>query len=93
MQNLSQAPDLSAHKLALAGRRKLTVSGVSDVESFEETAVVLHTVAGVLVIRGEGLHLQKLSLDGGEVRVDGQVDLIAYEKPASGGSFLSRLFG
>ena len=93
MQTNPQPESLSAHRLSLDGRKKLTVSGVSDVESFEETAVVLHTVQGVLVIRGEGLKLQMLSLDGGEVRVDGQIDLLGYEKPAPSGSFLSRLFG
>lgn len=90
--NNLQGSDLSPHKLSLDGRKKLTVSGVSDIESFDENAVILHTMAGVLIIRGEALHLQMLSLDGGEVRIDGTIDLIGYEKPTPQGSFFSRLF-
>ena len=92
MQPTIQSPDYPMHKLTLDGRKKLTVSGVSDIESFDENAIVLHTVAGVLIIRGEALHLKMLSLDGGEVLIDGTVDLIGYEKPAPQGNFFSRLF-
>ena len=45
------------HELRLDNRSKLSVSGVSEVESFDETTVVLHTARGVLIIRGENLHL------------------------------------
>ena len=92
MQSPQSAPDLPAHKLTLDGRQKLTVSGVTDVERFDETAVVLHTALGTLIIRGEGLTLQKLSLDGGEVRIDGEVSLIGYENPTPSGGFFRRLF-
>jgi len=80
------------HKLTLDGRRQLTVSGVKDVESFDETSVVLDTVRGVLIVRGSGLHLQLLSLEGGNVTVDGRIDSLGYEEPARGG-FFSRLWG
>ncbi|MCD8331195.1 MAG: YabP/YqfC family sporulation protein, partial [Oscillospiraceae bacterium] len=44
------------HRLALEERNNLTVSGVEDVESFDENAVVIQTFQGLLVVRGEGLH-------------------------------------
>ena len=54
----------------------------------------MSTTAGTLVISGENLHIGKLSLDGGELHVDGQVDSLSYEDPGySRGGFLSRLFG
>jgi len=82
------------HKLALDGRNRLTMSGVTEVESFDEQMVVLHTAVGTLVVRGTNLHLQLLSLDGGQVHVDGTVDSMTYEDDVrSSGSFLSRLFG
>lgn len=81
------------HKVALEGRRNLSVSGVRDVESFDETMVVLETVRGTLIVRGEGLHLQMLSLDGGKVAVDGKVDSLTYEDNVRGGGLFSRLFG
>ena len=82
------------HKLTLDGRARLTLTGVTEVESFDETMVVLHTTLGVLVIRGQSLHLKLLSLDGGQVHVDGTVDSMTYEdQRQERGSFLARLFG
>ena len=81
------------HKLTLDGRSRLNLTGVTEVESFDEGMVVLHTTRGTLVVRGDGLHLQMLSLDGGQVHVDGTVNSLTYEDstPNSGG-FFSRLF-
>ena len=85
---------LSAHRLELTGRERLTVSGVEDVERFDETGIVMSTGAGVLVVTGENLHIGKLSLDGGELHVDGRIDSISYEEGGvSRGSFFQRLFG
>lgn len=84
----------NAHRLQLEGREKLTVSGVEDVERFDESCIVLTTCAGTLVVSGQGLHIGKLSLDGGELHVDGRIDELAYEDaPAQRGSFFSHLFG
>ena len=80
------------HKLVLDERKKLTVSGVSEVVSFDENAVALQTVRGTLLIRGRDLHLKTLSLDGGQVAVDGLVELLAYDEPRNEGGFLARLF-
>ena len=79
-----------AHRLELTGREHLTVSGVEDVERFDETGVVMSTAAGMLVVTGEDLHIGKLSLEGGELFIDS----IAYEDaPNRQGGFFSRLFG
>ncbi len=76
------------------GRERLTVSGVEDVARFDETCIVMSTCVGELVVTGEGLHIGKLTLDGGELHVDGHIDSISYEEPAAGRtSLLSRLFG
>ena len=52
------------HHLILEDRERLTVSGVEEVESFDENTIVMETAQGVLIVRGEGLHIEKLSLDG-----------------------------
>ena len=82
------------HRLQLEGREKLSISGVEDVVRFDENCIVTTTGAGTLIIRGEDLHIGKLSLDGGEMQVDGRIDALSYEdtEPRQG-SFLSRLFG
>ena len=83
------------HRLTLDGRDKLTVSGVEDVERFDENEIVMNTTDGVLIVNGENLHIGKLSLDGGELHVDGRVDALSYEDGGGtrGGGLLSRLFG
>lgn len=84
----------AAHRLELIGRDRLTVSGVEDVERFDEEGIIMSTSAGTLVITGEDLHIGKLSLDGGELHVDGRIDSVTYEDQApSRGGFLGRLFG
>lgn len=82
------------HRLEIEGREKLSVSGVEDVERFDETGIVMSTTAGVLTVTGEDLHIGQLSLEGGQLRVDGRIDTVSYEESASPkGSLLHRLFG
>ncbi len=81
------------HHIILDGRERLSITGVEDVESFDENAVVMSTSQGVLMIKGTGLRVDRLSLEGGELNIEGTVDSLQYEdtQPAQGG-FLSRLF-
>ena len=84
----------AVHRLELVGRERLVVSGVEDVDRFDETGIVMSTTAGTLVVTGEDLHIGKLSLDGGELHVDGRIDSVTYEDEGQGrGGFFSRLFG
>ena len=87
-------PVPAVHRLELVGRERLVVSGVEDVDRFDETGIVMSTTAGTLVVTGEDLHIGKLSLDGGELHVDGRIDSVTYEDQGqSRGGFFSRLFG
>ena len=86
-------PEAAAHHVILEGRERLSVSGVEDVESFDESAIVMNTCEGTLVVRGEELHIEKLSLDGGDLKVEGSVDSLTYEDAGGErGGFLARLF-
>ena len=80
------------HRLTLDSRSRLSVTGVLEVESFDETEILLTSTRGPLSIRGQGLRLQQLSIDGGQVLVD-SVDAIVYEDDAPRGGFFARLFG
>ena len=73
------------HKLTLNERKQLTMSGVTEVVSFEETSVVLQTGLGTLVVQGQGLKLKTLSPEGGQVAVDGDISALIYEEPREGG--------
>ena len=67
------------HRLELDGRERLLVSGVEEVERFDEEEIVMNTTAGTLVVGGAGLHIGKLNLDGGELHVDGSIHTLLYE--------------
>ena len=80
------------HHVTLEDRRRLTVSGVEDVERFDESTIVLSTSLGVMTVTGEELHIEKLSLDGGDLQVEGSIDAILYEEDREPrGGFFSRL--
>lgn len=81
------------HKLQLNERRQLTMTGVTEVVSFEDSAVVLQTSLGTLIVQGRELQLKTLSLEGGQVAVDGTISSLVYEEPRSGGGWRHRLFG
>lgn len=90
----NERPRGSAHTVTLEERERLCVSGVEEVESFDENTIVMITVTGGLVVRGSGLHIEQLSLDGGQLQVEGQVESLTYEEDRGGrGGLLSRLFG
>lgn len=81
------------HNLVLEDRRMLTVSGVSDVDSFDEETVIVFTDLGELTIRGKNLHINRLSVEVGELSVEGEISALIYsdETPKSSG-FFSRVF-
>ena len=81
------------HKLRLNERKNLTMTGVTEVISFDDTAVVLRTCLGILTIQGQQLQLKNLSQEGGQLAVDGHISALSYEEPRSGGSVWRRLFG
>lgn len=66
------------HKLILENRRGGTVTGVTDVMSFDEKDILLMTQAGKLTIKGEQLHVKRLNLEKGEIDIEGRVDSLLY---------------
>lgn len=84
------------HKLMLTGRKTCALSGVNDVLSFDVNEILLETEQGMLMIKGTELHVSRLSLDKGEVDIDGRIDSFTYSESAGygakGESLLSRLF-
>ncbi len=81
------------HNLVLEDRRMLTVSGVSDVDSFDEETVIVFTDSGELTVRGSDLHINRLSVEMGELTVEGSISALIYSDnaPKSGG-FFSKVF-
>ena len=81
------------HALALTERKKLTMTGVAEVVSFDETFVVLKTALGTLVVQGTGLQLKQLTPEGGNVTVEGEISALQYEQSRQRGGWAGRLFG
>lgn len=75
------------HTLELKDRKNLLLSGVCDVESFDDELIILNTELGTLHIQGKNLHISKLNLTSGEVNVDGLIVALVYtgdSKPKKG---------
>ena len=83
---------LLPHKLTLDERKNLTMTGVTEVVSFDENNVVLHTSLGTLLVQGQQLQLKTLTLEGGNVAVEGEINSLTYEQIRQGG-WLGRLLG
>lgn len=81
-----------AHNLIMENREKLSVSGVEEVESFDEAEISMQTSRGRLIIRGSGLHIESLSLDTGDTEIRGLVTDLSYEEVSQSGSLWTRLF-
>ncbi len=85
-----------AHKVMLTNRRTCMVSGVADVLSFDLAEILLETDQGMLMIKGKDLHVNRLTLERGEVDIEGQIDSFTYSDASQygekGESFLGRLF-
>lgn len=82
------------HNIILEGRERMSISGVEDVDSFDEESVVMYTSKGTLIIRGTKLQMEKLTLDNGEVSLTGKIDSIRYDDTIKGHeSFWAKLFG
>ncbi len=73
------------HKLQMSERKNLTMTGVTEVVSFDEGCVVLQTSLGLLVVQGQQLQLKNLSLEGGQVAVEGSISALSYEEPRQSG--------
>jgi sporulation protein YabP len=81
------------HSLILENRKNMTVTGVSDVDSFDDQAVVAYTDLGELTVRGKNLHINKLSVETGELALEGEIVSMSYtDNQSSSGGFLSKLF-
>lgn len=85
------------HKMTMVNRKNSTLTGVNDVLSFDIHEILLETEQGMLMIKGDDLHVSRLTLDKGEVDIEGKIDSMTYSDMAAGGqkgtSLLTKLFG
>ncbi|MBP3927074.1 MAG: sporulation protein YabP [Clostridium sp.] len=84
------------HKVELFNRERGSITGISDVVSFDENQIILDTDMGLLTLKGKNLHVSRLTLEKGEVDIDGSLDSFTYSSNESfrksEESLLKRLF-
>lgn len=80
------------HSLSLEDRKKLSISGVERVDSFDEHEIVMLTSGGNLIIRGNELHMGKLDLVSGDASVSGTIIELCYEEATRSGGVWARIF-
>lgn len=93
---LEERQMVKAHKLVVNNRKTSMVTGVLDVLAFDLNEVLLETEQGMLMLKGNDLHVNRLSLEKGEVDLTGHVDSIAYsdvqQNSKKGENFFVKLF-
>lgn len=83
------------HNVIMEDRSRLTVSGVSDVDSFDDQTVIIFTDLGELTVRGTELHISSLSLEVGELLMEGNISSLTYSDnlpTKSTNGFFSKVF-
>lgn len=87
---------LSSHKLVMQNRQSMSVTGVLDVIAFDLKEILLETSQGMLTIKGNDLHINRLSVEKGDLDVEGKVDALLYSDVTSpkmaGENLLHRFF-
>lgn len=82
------------HMLTMSGRSRLCVTGVEDVDSFDDDSVTAYTSEGVMTVRGADFKINRLNVDSGELELEGEIDSIEYTDGhgKDSGGFFSKLF-
>ncbi len=97
MEDLNQSSKNGrAHKVMLMGRKTCGLNGVIDVLAFDVNEMIMETEQGMLMIKGSELHVTRLSLEKGEVDLEGRIDSLAYSEvktpAAKAEGFFSKMF-
>lgn len=91
-----KTPKPKVQNLILENRERLSISGVIDVESFNDESVIVDTELGVLIVRGADLHINKLNLDSSELSIEGDIVSCEYSdrdgSRSKGSGFFARMF-
>lgn len=88
-------PTKKPHNIIVENRKKVAITGVLDIDSFNEQGVIALTEQGILIIKGADLHINKLSVENGDVSIEAtRIDSITYTdvNNKKAGSIIKSLF-
>lgn len=92
----TQPVNTTVQNVILENRQKLSISGVIDVLSFDDQVVILDTELGLLTVKGENIHINKLSLETSDVIIEGEISNVNYNDKGNdkkdGSGFLNKIF-
>jgi len=80
------------HDIVIENRKRLSATGIQNVDSYEDDCIVAQSECGEIVIKGHELKISRLSVETGDMTVDGSIDSVSYNAPKVSGSFFSRVF-
>ena len=80
------------HDIVIENRKRLSATGIQNVDSYEDDCIVAQSECGEIVIKGHELKISRLSFETGDMTVDGSIDSVSYNAPKVSGSFFSRVF-
>lgn len=85
-----------SHSILMENRQRVSITGVQDVDSFDESSVILVTDLGYITLHGVDLHISKLNLEEGQLIVEGEIIALQYSDAdyagGKGSGLFSRLF-
>lgn len=80
------------HNIVIENRQRLSATGIQNVDSYEDDCIVAQSECGEIIIKGHDLKITRLSVETGDMTVEGSIDSANYNAPKVSGSFFSRLF-
>lgn len=82
------------HRLNMVGRKKMTVTGVEDVDSFDDDRIVAYTTEGIMTVKGADFRINRLNVEDGGLEIEGEIDSVEYADghKSDKGGFLSKIF-
>ena len=92
MKKQPEQPQNITHNIIMENRRELRISGVKDIDSFSEARIVLSTVMGELVIKGQDLHVSALDANTGDFYMTGMIKCLCYNSFSSSDNVFSKMF-
>ncbi|MGN0172889.1 MAG: sporulation protein YabP [Acutalibacteraceae bacterium] len=79
------------HNIIMENREKISMSGIKKVDNFDEQSIILLTELGELTIKGENLHISKMDVDTGDLKVTGNIYGLIYNESQKSTSVFKRL--
>lgn len=80
------------HDIIIEKREKATMTGITDVESYDEETILAKSGCGDITVKGHSLKISRLSVESGDMVIEGEIDSVSYSKGRAEGSFFSRVF-